>query len=168
MGDSRLAIDGGTPVVSEPLPDGVSGPSVIGDEEIAAVSDVLRSQELFRYPKEQSEAAKFEEEVAEYLGVEYALMVNSGTSALITALTGVGVGPGDEVIVPGYTYIATAAAVMATGAVPVIAEVDESLGLDPEDLERKITPHTRAVVPVHMRASPRELTTSWQWPASTG
>ena len=79
---------------SEPLPDGVSGPSVIGDEEIAAVTEVLRSQELFRYPKEQSEAAKFEEEVAEYLGVEYALMVNSGTSALITALTGVGAGTG--------------------------------------------------------------------------
>ena len=157
MGDNRLAIDGGTPVVSEPLPTGVSGPSVIGDEEIAAVSDVLRSQELFRYPKDKSEAARFEEEVAEYLGVEYALMVNSGTSALISALTGVGVGPGDEVIVPGYTYIATAAAVMATGAVPVIAEIDESLGLDPQDLERKITPHTRAVVPVHMRGVPARL-----------
>ena len=95
--------------VSEPLPTGVSGPSVIGDEEIEAVTGVLRSQELFRYPKDKSEAARFEEEVAEYLGVEYALMVNSGTSALISALTGVGVGPGDEVIVPGYTYIATAA-----------------------------------------------------------
>ena len=84
-------------------------------------------------------------------------MVNSGTSALISALTGVGVGPGDEVIVPGYTYISTAAAVMATGAVPVIAEIDESLGLDPQDLERKITPHTRAVMPVHMRGVPARL-----------
>ena len=157
MDDSRLAIDGGTPVVSEPMPTGVSGPSVIGDEEIDAVTQVLRSQELFRYPKEKSEAAKFEEEVAEHLGVEYALMVNSGTSALISALSGAGVGPGDEVIVPGYTYIATAAAVMATGAVPVIAEIDESLGLDPQDLERKITPHTRAVVPVHMRGVPARL-----------
>ena len=157
MDDGRLAIDGGTPVVSEPLPTGVSGPSVIGDEEIAAVTEVLRSQELFRYPKEQSEAARFEEEVAEYLGVEYALMVNSGTSALTSALIGVGVGPGDEVIVPGYTYIATAAAVMATGAVPVIGEIDESLGLDPQDIERKITPHTRAVVPVHMRGVPARI-----------
>ena len=157
MDDGRLAIDGGTPVVSEPLPTGVSGPSVIGDEEIAAVTEVLRSQELFRYPKAQSEAAKFEEEVAEYLGVEYALMVNSGTSALTSALIGVGVGPGDEVIVPGYTYIATAAAVMATGAVPVIGEIDESLGLDPQDIERKVTPHTRAVVPVHMRGVPARI-----------
>jgi 8-amino-3,8-dideoxy-alpha-D-manno-octulosonate transaminase len=157
MDDQKLAIDGGAPVIGTPLPAGMSGPSVIGDEEISAVTEVLKSQNLFRYPREDSEAAKFEEEAAELLGVEYALMVNSGTSALIGALTGVGVGPGDEVIVPGYTYISTAAAVMATGAVPVIAEIDESLGLDPEDFERKITPYTRAVVPVHMRGVPARL-----------
>ena len=157
MGHSKLAIDGGTPVITDPLPTGVSGPSVIGDEEIEAVTEVLRRRELFRYPKAKSEAARFEAEAAERLGVEYALMVNSGTSALISALTGVGVGPGDEVIVPGYTYISTAAAVMATGAVPVIAEIDESLGLDPQDFERRITPHTRAVVPVHMRGVPARL-----------
>ena len=157
MGNSRLAIDGGTPVIVDTLPTGVSGPSVIGDEEIEAVTAVLRSQQLFRYPKETSEAARFEVEAADHLGVEYALMVNSGTSALICALTGVGVGPGDEVIVPGYTYISTAAAVLATGAVPVIAEIDESLGLDPKDLERKITPYTKAVVPVHMRGVPARI-----------
>ncbi len=84
-------------------------------------------------------------------------MVNSGTSALICALTGVGTGPGDEVIIPGYTYIATAAAVIATGAVPVIAEIDDSLGLDPVDVELKITPHTKAVVPVHMRGVPARI-----------
>jgi len=100
MGDQKLAIDGGAAVIGTPLPTGVSGPSVIGDEEISAVTEVLKSQNLFRYPSEDSEAAKFEEEAAELLGVEYALMVNSGTSALIAALTGVGVGPGDEVIVP--------------------------------------------------------------------
>ena len=157
MQHERLAIDGGTPVVHTPLPTGVSGPSIIDDKEISAVTEVLRSQHLFRYPKEQSEAAKFEAEAAEFLGVEYALMVNSGTSALICALNGVGVGPGDEVIVPGYTYISTAAAVMATGAVPVIAEVDDSLGLDPADAERKITAYTKAIVPVHMRGVPARL-----------
>ena len=68
MSDSRLAIDGGTPVISEPLPTGVSGPSVIGDEEIAAVTEVLRSQDLFRYPKSRSEAARFEEEAARPFG----------------------------------------------------------------------------------------------------
>ena len=157
MEENRLAIDGGPPVAADPLPTGVSGPSVIDEEEIEAVAAVLRRGQLFRYPKATSEAAKFEAEASELLGVEYALMVNSGTSALITALTGVGVGPGDEVIVPGYTYISTAAAVMATGAVPVIAEIDESLGLDPQDLVKKITPHTRAVVPVHMRGVPVRL-----------
>ena len=145
----KLAIDGGPPVVQTPLPTGVSGPSVIGDEEIEAVSELLRSQQLFRY--QSSHVVEFEREAAAFLGVEHALMVNSGTSALVCALTGVGAGPGDEVIVPGYTYIATAAAVIATGAVPVIAEIDESFGLDPADVERKITPYTKAVVPVHMR-----------------
>ncbi|MDA0769156.1 MAG: hypothetical protein BZY79_02250 [SAR202 cluster bacterium Casp-Chloro-G4] len=152
----KLAIDGGTPVISDPLPTGVSGPSIVGDEEIDIVTDLLRRQQLFRY-SENSETAAFEKEAAEMLGVKYAVMVNSGTSALICALVGVGVGPGDEVIVPGYTYIATASAVVAAGAVPVIAEVDDSLGMDPADFARKITPHTKAVVPVHMRGTPARL-----------
>ena len=163
---SKLAIDGGEPVIDAPLPSGVSGPSVIGEEEVAAVTELLRSQQLFRYRDSTSrtdtargdgEASAFEREAAEFLGVEYALMVNSGTSALVCALTGVGLGPGDEAIVPGYTYIATAAAVIATGAVPVIAEIDDSLGLDPADLERKITPYTKVIVPVHMRGVPARL-----------
>ena len=152
----KLAIDGGSPAIQAPLPDGVSGPSIIGDEEIDAVTEVLRSQELFRYT-EYSQVDSFDKEAAEFLGVEYAVMVNSGTSALVCALTGAGAGPGDEVILPGYTYIATAAAIIATGAVPVIAEVDESFGLDPADLERKITPYTRAVVIVHMRGVPARI-----------
>ncbi len=135
----KLAIDGGTPVVQEPIPSGVSGPSIVGEEEIAEVTQVLRSQRLFRYGAD-SQSIAFEKEAAEFLGADYALMVNSGTSALVCAISGVGAGPGDEVIVPGYTYIATAAAVIAAGAVPVIAEVDDSLGLDPADVEKKITP----------------------------
>ena len=149
----KLAIDGGTPVVGSPLPSGGSGPSgpmILGEEEIAAVTDLLQSKPLFRY-RPDGEAANFEREAADFLGVKYAHMVNSGTSALVCALTAVGAGPGDEVIVPGYTYIATAAAVIAVGAVPVIAEIDESFGLDPADVERKITPYTKALVPVHMR-----------------
>jgi len=153
----KLAIDGGSPVVTEPIPDGVSGPSVVGEEEIEAVTEVLRSQELFRYRDGASQASQLEKEAADFLGVEYTLMVNSGTSALICALIGVGVGPGDEVIIPGYTYIATAAAVIAAGAVPVIAEVDESLGLDPAAIEANITPYTKVVVPVHMRGVPARL-----------
>ena len=151
-----LAVDGGSPVIAEPVPSGVSGASVVGAEEIAALTELLTSQKLFRY-REDGECNLFEREVAEYLGVEHALTLSSGTSALICAMIGVGLGPGDEAIVPGYTYMATPSAVIAAGAVPVIAEIDESLGLDPEDLERKITPHTKAVVPVHMRGVPSRM-----------
>lgn len=152
----RLAIDGGTPVFDHPISPGVSGPSVVGEEEINAVTNLLKSQHLFRH-RESSETNQMEKEAAKVLGVKYALMVNSGTSALICALLGVGVGPGDEVIVPGYTFIATASAVIATGAVPVIAEIDDSLGLSPDDVVKKITPYTKAIIPVHMRGIPAKL-----------
>jgi 8-amino-3,8-dideoxy-alpha-D-manno-octulosonate transaminase len=90
-------------------------------------------------------------------GIRYALAVNSGTGALITALTAAGVGPGDEVIVPGYTFIASAAAVIVCGAVPVIAEIDDTLTIDPDDVAAKITPYTRAIMPVHMRGIPSQM-----------
>ncbi|MDE0467052.1 MAG: DegT/DnrJ/EryC1/StrS family aminotransferase [Candidatus Poribacteria bacterium] len=153
---ARLAIDGGTPVIAEPIPGGMHGPSVIDEREINAVTEVLRSGKLFRFV-EDSNVASFEKESAAYLGAKHALMVNSGTSAIICALTGVGIGPGDEVIVPGYTFIATAAAIVGVGAIPVIAEIDDSLGLDVADVERKITPHTKAILPVHMQGVPCRL-----------
>lgn len=149
----KLAINGGTPAIPDGIPGGMHGPSMIDQKEIDAVTAVLRSQQLFRFT-ENSNVAAFEKEVAEHLGVKYALMVNSGTSALVCALTGIGVGPGDEVIVPAYTYIATAAAVVSVGAVPVIAEIDDSLGIDPKDVEKKITPYTKAVIPVYMQGVP--------------
>ncbi len=156
MEHGKLAIDGGAPVVDDPIPTGVSGPSTIGAEEVAAVSAVLEKQTLFRY-RPNSQSNQFEDEVANFLGVKHALIVNSGTSALICAMKAVGIGPGDEVIIPGYTYMATPCAVVAAGAVPVMAEIDDSLGLDPADVERRITPHTKAIVPVHMRGVPNRL-----------
>lgn len=154
----RLAIDGGSPIISDPLPSTGGGPGVscIGDEEVQAVEAVLRTGKLFRFV-EDSRVRAFEAAACARLGRKHGLMVNSGTSALVCALQGVGVGPGDEVIVPGYTYIATAAAVVACGAVPVIAEIDESLGLDPRDVEAKVTPQTRAVVPVYMQGVPARI-----------
>src|SRR5712692_7233885 len=154
----KLALEGGAPVITEPLPSsgGGLGASSIDEAEIEAVIAVLRSKNLFRHnPNSQTRA--FEQEAAAALGVEHALMVNSGTSALICALSGLGIGPGDEVIVPAYTFIATAAAVVAVGAVPVIAEIDDSLGLDPADVERKITPRTRALIPVYMQGVPARI-----------
>ncbi|HZT44206.1 MAG TPA: aminotransferase class V-fold PLP-dependent enzyme [Chthonomonadaceae bacterium] len=154
----KLALDGGTPVITQPLPSLGGGPGVqsIDDAEIEAVTAVLRSKQLFRH-NPNSQVRAFEKEAAEAIGVEHALMVNSGTSALICALHGLSIGPGDEVIVPAYTYIATAAAVVAVGAVPVIAEIDDSLALDPADAERKITSRTRALIPVYMQGVPGRI-----------
>lgn len=126
----------------------------IGQEEIDAVARVINSKSLFKVNDALRETAKCEQNMRDIWGVKRALLVTSGKGALISALVGMGIGPGDEVIVPGYTYIATAIAVLATGAIPVIAEIDATLTLDPKDFERKITPRTRAVIPVHIMGFP--------------
>src|SRR5215831_17199034 len=97
---SKLALEGGTPVITEPLPSLGGGPGVqsIDDAEIEAITAVLRSKKLFRHTP-NSQVRAFEQEAAQAIGVQHALMVNSGTSALICALQGLGIGPGDEVIV---------------------------------------------------------------------
>jgi len=135
---------------------------LIGEEEEREVLDVLRSGYFFRYgsesdPKFRHKVKSFERAVADEFGVEHALAVTSGTAALITAFAAAGIGPGDEVIVPGYTFIASISSIIMRGAVPVLAEIDESLTLDPEDVRRKITPRTRAIVPVHMLGNPCDM-----------
>ena len=127
----------------------------IGKEEEKEVLEVLRSRWLFRYGDEKDPVFKrkvktLEEMVEKGFGTKHALAVTSGTAALITALSALGIGPGDEVIVPGYTFIASMSSIIIARAVPVLAEVDESLTLDPADVERKITPRTRAIMAVHM------------------
>jgi 8-amino-3,8-dideoxy-alpha-D-manno-octulosonate transaminase len=132
----------------------------LGEEEVEAVAGVIRSHNVFRYygvGEGPHEVADFERELAAFMGSEHALCVNAGSSALICGLIGAGVGPGDEVIVPAYTWNATANAVIAARAIPVLAEVDESLTLDPEDVARKIGPKTRAILPVHMRGAPADM-----------
>jgi len=133
----------------------------IGEAEIQAVARVIRRGELFRYGSGRSldatECASFERELAQKMGSKHALVVTSGTAALICGLAGLGVGPGDEVIVPGYTFMATALAPLALGAVPVIAEIDESLTLDVKDAEAKISKRTRAIIPVHMMGLPANM-----------
>jgi 8-amino-3,8-dideoxy-alpha-D-manno-octulosonate transaminase len=99
----------------------------------------------------------FEDEWAKYIGVKYALGVTSGTTALNCAVTAVGVGPGDEVIVPSYTWWSDYTCVIHAGALPVFAEIDESLCLDPEDFARKITPRTKAVIAVHLLGGPCDV-----------
>jgi dTDP-4-amino-4,6-dideoxygalactose transaminase len=126
----------------------------IGQEEVEAVQRVIESKVLFRRGNSdnghQNEVIKLERELAEKIGVQYALCLTSGTSALICAMVGLGIGPGDEVIIPAYTYIATAQAVLSVGAVPVIADVDETLTLDPEDVKAKLSSNVKAIIPVHM------------------
>ena len=147
-----LAIDGGTPVRTTPM-NADKGLSYLNeDEEMQAVEEVLRSRSLFRYygPQLLRKTEEFEQRLREITGAEYALGVSSGTAALQAALVGLGVEDGDEVIVPAVTFIATVGAVINARAVPVFAEVDESLNLDPASFEAQITAKTKAVIPVHL------------------
>jgi dTDP-4-amino-4,6-dideoxygalactose transaminase len=121
----------------------------IGKLELDALGRVIDAGKPFRY-REASECAGFEKEYAQYLGVEQVNLCSSGTAALVAALVGLGIGPGDEVVVPAVTYMATATAVLVAGAIPVIVDVDESLTLDPAALRASVGPRTRAVIPVHV------------------
>jgi dTDP-4-amino-4,6-dideoxygalactose transaminase len=121
----------------------------IGKPEIDAVARVIERGRMFRY-FEPSECARFEERYAEYLGVEHVVLCSSGTAALVAAMVGLGIGPCDEVAVPAVTYMATATAVLAVGAIPLLVDVDESLTMDPRALDAAVGPRTRAVIPVHM------------------
>lgn len=129
----------------------------IGKEEKEACARVIDSKNLFKINSGLCEAQHFEEELKEKLGTSHAILMTSGKAALISALTALGVGPGDEVIVPAYTYIATAIAVTAVGAIPVICEVDETLTMSAADVEKKISSHTRAIIPVHIQGFPCDM-----------
>ncbi len=126
----------------------------IGKEEIDAVARVIESKQLFKCNDALKETENCEKDMRERFGLDHAVLMTSGYAALESALIGMGIGPGDEVIVPAYTYIATAMAVVGAGAMPVIAEVDETLMIDPEDIENKITERTKAIIPVHMMGYP--------------
>jgi len=159
--DLILARDGGTRARTRPEAPMFPGGMEVGREEIEALTRVIESKNVFRYygvGDGPDEVLSFEREFAEHMGAEHALCVNAGSSALICALIGAGIGEGDEVIVPAYTWNATPNAVLASRALPVLAEVDESLTLDPVDVERRITPRTRAILPVHMRGAPAPMT----------
>ncbi|RLF14471.1 MAG: glutamine--scyllo-inositol aminotransferase, partial [Thermoprotei archaeon] len=159
MDKEKLALYGGKPVREKPLPPMYPGALFIDENEERAVIEVLRSKSLFRYygPNLLRKAEEFEKRFAEYMGVKYALGVSSGTAALYTALKALGIREGDEVIVPAYGWISVPAMVAATGATPVIAGIDESLSLDPDDIERKITDRTKAILAVHMRGAPCDM-----------
>ena len=157
--EAPLAIRGGPPVRTEPLPLEFPGAHFMGAEELEAVCRVVRARSPFRYYglDPQSAVARFEKRFAAFIGSRFALGVSSGTSALSVSLAALGVGPGQEVIVPGYMWISTVSAIVRAGAIPVLAEIDDSFCMDPGDLERKITPRTTVVVPVHMSGAPNNV-----------
>lgn len=126
-----------------------------GKTELNAVARVMKSGHYFRYGGKETE--RFESEWAARLGVTSAMGVTSGTAALIVALKAMGVGPGQSVLVPGYTFISTALAVTAVGALPLLVEVDDSLTMCPKDVTRKIQRHTSCIIPVHMQGMPCDM-----------
>ena len=125
-----------------------------GLREWLAAGRAIRGGNLLRHEGPSGLTANFVRNFAAHMGSEHALTLTSGTVALHAAMTAIGVGPGDEVLVPAYTWIATAAAPALAGAVPVLVDIDETLTIDPEDLERKITAQTKAIIPVHMVNAP--------------
>ncbi|MBN1553477.1 MAG: DegT/DnrJ/EryC1/StrS family aminotransferase [Phycisphaerae bacterium] len=174
MTEKKLAIDGGPKAVEQLGP----FPTKIGKSELLEVLDLwemsegtkkqivslieketdLKGPHLFRYYNPRpSKVAAAEKAMREMVGVKHCLATNSCTSALVASYRALGIGAGDEVIVPAYTFFATSATVAAANAIPVIVEVDDTLCLDPEAVEKAITPRTKAIVPVHMRGAPAQM-----------
>jgi len=121
-------------------------------EEIDAVTRVVKAQSPFRFygVNFQHETEQLEKEFADFIGVKYCVAVSHGTAALQCAMAAMEVGPGDEVLLPGYFWVQTVSSVVRAGAIPVLVDVDESFNMDPQDLKRKITKRTKAAVMVPM------------------
>lgn len=147
---------------SEPrslLPYEWPGSYFFGPEEIEAVTAVIEARSPFRYYGHdlQHYTERLEEAYRHRLGRRHALAVNSGTAALSIAMTMLDVGPGDEVLVPGYFWVSCASAVVRAGAIPRLVEIDDTFVMDPEDLERKIGARTKAILVVHMSGATGRL-----------
>src|SRR5437764_2107177 len=153
------AIDGGTPVRTEPLPLEFPGVHYLGEEETEAALRVLGRRSLFRYYGIDlgRQAESLESEFAQFVGVAHAVAVSSGTGALVTALSALGVGPGQEVISPAYLWVSVAAAVVNQGAIPVLADIDETFCLDPAEGTKCITGKTAGIIAVHMSGAPADI-----------
>jgi dTDP-4-amino-4,6-dideoxygalactose transaminase len=141
---------------------GGPGSYLFGDEERKELLDVMESGYLFRYGSQNDlnfkhKVVTFEKELSEYTGSDHCIAVSSGTGALLCCLAALGIGPGDEVIVPGYTFIASISSIILSRAIPVLAEINESLTIDPDDIRSKITNKTKAIMPVHMLGNPCDM-----------
>ena len=133
-----------------------------GDEERKEVNDVLQTGILMRYgfdgPRKGIWKAKeLEQAICETFGTAHAQLVSSGTAALTTALSALGIGYGDEVIIPSFTFVASFEAILSVGAIPVLVDVDDTLTLSPQAVKNAITPQTKCVMPVHMCGSMADM-----------
>jgi 8-amino-3,8-dideoxy-alpha-D-manno-octulosonate transaminase len=155
----KLAIHGGEPVRKTPMPPPYPGASVYGEEEKKAVIEVIESKSPYRYygPNVLGKVKEFEKAFSDKIGNKYTLGVTSGTASLIVALKAAGIGPGDKVIVPACTFLATPGAVVCAGAVPVFADIDESMNIDPESISKVVDKYTKAVIPVPILGNPCQM-----------
>jgi len=152
----KLAIDGGTPVRTEPLPWELPGSHWIGQEEQELVAKVIKARSPFRYygPDPQGMADRLEDAFAKRLNRTHALAVGSGTAALSVAIGALGIGPGDEVLISGYMWVACLAAIVNAGAIPRLVDIDDTFCMSPQDLKFKIGPRSKAVLLTHMSGAP--------------
>jgi dTDP-4-amino-4,6-dideoxygalactose transaminase len=154
-----LAVNGGTPVRSKPLTGPNWGPQYYDDKERRELEDVLETRQPFRFnnPPNRSKVALFEDAFAARMQRKYALAVTSGTAALHVAMAALEIGPGDEVILPAWTWYSCYNTIIQVGALPVFAEIDESFNLDPNDIEHRITPQTKVIMAVHLQGNPADM-----------
>src|SRR5579871_2248562 len=149
------------PVRDVPLRANYFGPLYYDDKERQQLIDVVETGRPFRWygPGSQPPAKvlTFEKELAQWMHRRYALAVTSGTAALQTAIAALGIGPGDEVILPAWTWHSCFNAVVLAGALPVFAEIDETFNIDPDDIERHITKQTKLIIAVHLQGNPADL-----------
>lgn len=124
----------------------------IGDQELEELRKLFQSKKLFRYQGKdvETESTKFEREFSAVINSPHSLLLTSGTNALLNGIKSLGIGEGDEILIPAFTFVATPAAVIQSGATPVLVNIDENLSLCPEDLKKKISPRAKAIIPVHM------------------
>lgn len=135
------------------------GTHYIGKEEIKAAKKVLKSKSLFRYhgPKLLYKTDEFEQNMKEYLGVKYVLACSNGGSAIKLCCIANGIGPGDEVLMSPFTFIASASSVLACGAVPKFVDIDETMNINPNEIEKNISSKTKAILAIHMQGQPCDM-----------
>lgn len=154
---AKLAIDGGTPIRKGQLSYRPYGPQFYDDVEKKELIEVLESKAPFRWRGADSKALQFEQAYAKHIDVKHAIGVTSGTTALYTAMAALEIGPGDEVILPAWTWYADYDAIVLAGGLPVFVEVDDSFNIDVSRIEAKITPRTKAIIAVHLQGTTADM-----------